>query len=95
MSRPELPDPQSLHFFRHENGSVGSERMSHDYGRTFAAFLQTGRFRRELPIVQMTVNSCRVATLNQFLVENIEPSGKNARQSPQQIDVARCVGIAG
>ena len=41
---------QSLHFFRHENGSVGSERISHDY-RTFAAFLQTGRFRRELLIV--------------------------------------------
>ena len=64
---------QGLHFFRHGNSCVGSGRMSHDYDRTFAAFLQMRRFRPKVLVVQITVNSCGVALLNEFLVENIEP----------------------
>jgi len=48
---------QGLHFFRHGNSCVGSGRMSHDYDRTLAAFLQTRRFRREILVEQITVNS--------------------------------------
>jgi len=84
---------QAFHFVRHENCSIGFKRMSHDYNRTFAAFLQSGRLAREFFIVQMTMDGRSEATLNKFLVENIEPCGKNARQSPQQIDVTG-VGIA-
>ena len=70
---------QALHFVRHENCCVGSKRMSYDYDWTFAAFLQTGRLAREFFIVQMTVDGRGEATLNKFLVENIEPYGKNTR----------------
>jgi len=51
--------------------------MSHDYDWTFTAFLQTCRLAREFFIVQMTVDGRGGATLNKFLVENIEPCGKN------------------
>ena len=53
--------------------------MSHDYDWTFAAFLQTDSLRRERFIIQMTMDGRGVATLNELLVENIEPGGKNAR----------------
>jgi hypothetical protein len=56
---------------------AASERMSHDYDWTFTAFLQTGRLAREFFIVQMTVDGRGETALNKFLVENIEPCGKN------------------
>jgi hypothetical protein len=39
-------------------------------------FLQTGRLAREFFIVQMPMDGRSEATLNKFLVENIEPCGK-------------------
>jgi hypothetical protein len=61
---------------------------SHNDDWTLAAFLQPGALFCERVVKIVRMNGGVVTTLDQFFVKDVQPSGKNAGQSPQQINVA-------
>jgi hypothetical protein len=65
--------------------------MSHDNDWAFSAFLQPGSLFRERVVKIVRMNGGVVTALDQFFVKDIQPGGKNAGQSPQQINVAGCL----